>query len=150
MLQDYTRGLSKWLSEKPDALQHVKTLEVQAACYVNGDEFDNMLDDRVAIIQTSMSSYRRTPLYKTAPITQPAHGWQPITTAPKDGTEVILYGIWAGEINGKSIVSSIDIGYWSTGKSDFAGDEWWLLSTGDAYSCWMEATHWMPVPGAPA
>ena len=29
MLQDESRGLSKWLADKPDALQHVKALEVQ-------------------------------------------------------------------------------------------------------------------------
>jgi hypothetical protein len=34
------------------------------AAYVNGDELDNMLDDRTATIQTNPSGYRRTPLYR--------------------------------------------------------------------------------------
>ena len=42
---------------------------VQPACYVNGDEFDNMLDDRTATIQPAPCGYRKTPLYRA--IAQP-------------------------------------------------------------------------------
>jgi hypothetical protein len=38
--------------------------------YVNGDELDNMLDDRTATIQGSPSGWRKTPLY-AAPAEQP-------------------------------------------------------------------------------
>ena len=75
--------------------------------------------------------------------------WQPIETAPKDGTAVLLYGLWAGEIAGPTSHPTTDIGAWSKHKGDFDGFEW-CLSTGDAYACWMKPTHWMPLPPAPA
>ena len=75
--------------------------------------------------------------------------WLPIESAPKDGTEVLLYGIWAGEIHGESKSPVIDIGSWAGGSSDYAGNDWWQLSTGDAYACWMRPTHWMPLPPPP-
>lgn len=75
--------------------------------------------------------------------------WQPIETAPKDGTVVFLYGTWAGEINGISNQPTVDIGSWAGGDSDFSGDDWWQLATGDAYGCWMRPTHWLPIPDAP-
>lgn len=39
----------------------------EPVAYVNGDELDNMLDDRTATIQTNPSGWRRTPLYRAAP-----------------------------------------------------------------------------------
>ena len=83
---------------------------------------------------------------------QPAQvpAWQDISTAPKDGSTVLLYGQWAGEINGVNTTASIDLGRWSNGTSDFPGTDWWQLITGDAYACWMIASHWMPLPELPA
>ena len=75
--------------------------------------------------------------------------WQPIETAPKDGTAVLLYGLWQGEINGIADEPTTDIGYWAGGSSDEPGNDWWRISTGDAYACWMRATHWMPLPEPP-
>jgi hypothetical protein len=75
--------------------------------------------------------------------------WMPIETAPKDGTDILLYGTWAGEIHGIAEAPTMDIGHWAGGKSDYQGDEWWSLATGDAYACWMRPTHWMPLPAAP-
>lgn len=75
--------------------------------------------------------------------------WQPIESAPRDGTHILLFGIWAGEISGVSKSPVIDIGIWTGGTSDFPGDDWWSLPTGDAYACWMRATHWMPLPKPP-
>lgn len=76
--------------------------------------------------------------------------WQDISTAPKDGTEVLLWGEWAGEIHGPCGKQSIDIGSWQGGFSDFGGPDWWASSTGDAYQCWVRATHWMPLPLPPS
>jgi len=86
------------------------------------------------------------------PIQVPAQvpAWQDISTAPKDGSTVLLYGQWAGEINGVNTTASIDLGRWSNGTSDFPGTDWWQLITGDAYACWMKASHWMPLPELPA
>jgi len=75
--------------------------------------------------------------------------WQPIDTAPKDGTVVLLYGIWAGEIHGPARSKAFDIGSFQDGRSDFPGNDWWVLGTGDYYECWMRPTHWMPLPEPP-
>jgi len=75
--------------------------------------------------------------------------WQPIETAPKDGRVVLLFGIWAGEIHGEYDEPTIDIGSWGGGKSDYPGNDWWHLTTGDNYACWMRPTHWMPLPEPP-
>jgi hypothetical protein len=41
----------------------------EAVAYVNGDELDNMLDDRVATIQGKPDGWRKTPLYAAPPVT---------------------------------------------------------------------------------
>ena len=74
-------------------------------------------------------------------------GWQPIETAPKDGTFVLLYGIrshWQGpRANGprprKLGEPSVRQGHWSSG----------LWQTGDL-SRWEAPTHWMPLPEPPS
>lgn len=77
-------------------------------------------------------------------------GWMPIASAPKDGTEIILYGLWVGEITYLTGAEpSVDVGRWMSGKSDHPGNDWWQLTTGDCYTCWMRATHWMPIQKPP-
>lgn len=75
--------------------------------------------------------------------------WQPIETAPKDGSSILLWGTWAGEIHGIAKHPCVDIGRWDGGNSDFPGEEWWTLDTGDCYTCWMKPTHWAPIPVPP-
>lgn len=75
--------------------------------------------------------------------------WQQIETAPRDGSQVLLYGLWAGEVSGPIIDPRVDIGFWNGGESDYAGTDWWQIVTGDAYACWLKPTHWMPLPEPP-
>lgn len=65
--------------------------------------------------------------------------WQPIETAPKDGREILVYGIWTGEIYGPDAMPSIGVAF--SGSLE--------LTLGDAYSCGCDATHWMPLPEPP-
>jgi hypothetical protein len=72
--------------------------------------------------------------------------WEPIETAPKDGTHVILYFAgWKPQI-GSYCVSE----YYRNGKLDHRTERW--------FGSWVslapiskdpEPTHWMPLPKAP-
>lgn len=70
--------------------------------------------------------------------------WQPIETAPKDGTKVLIYGTqwlfdWQGDSDGPRIaVCSYD------------GEEGWDICHTTYYSttC-VNPTHWMPLPEFP-
>ncbi len=77
--------------------------------------------------------------------------WQPISTAPKDGTEIYAWGVWFGEISGRGSLGGGNVSY-SNGRSDYSdydGGDFWDGSNGDAYATWCLATHWMPLPEPP-
>jgi hypothetical protein len=64
--------------------------------------------------------------------------WQPIETAPRDGTTVLLYFPDAGK-------SQIDVGYWIEWE---VGDANWSNEWTDAeIDC--DPSHWMPLPEPP-
>lgn len=66
---------------------------------------------------------------------QPAAAWQPIETAPKDGTDILLWPTrWP-----KKLVSA---GYWNEGSSS-----WSLL--GDLAFNPQSPTHWLPYASPP-
>jgi hypothetical protein len=68
--------------------------------------------------------------------------WQPIETAPKDGTSVLVYGIWEGELNAQD--DECDV--W---KAHFFWDQW-CVDGGEYYSQHVvDPTHWMPLPEPP-
>ena len=74
--------------------------------------------------------------------------WQPIETAPKDW-QIFGFGVWQGEINGIGD-KLIDIIQGPPGTSDADKNPvWWPCVTGDAYTCWLKATHWRPLPDPP-
>ena len=69
--------------------------------------------------------------------------WQPIDTAPKDGTEILVYGIATGELGGVHE------------KPETWKVSWffknWSLCGGEGYVVWVDSpTHWMPLPAPPA
>ena len=74
--------------------------------------------------------------------------WQPIETAPRDGTKILLYGQWQGEINGMRN-DVVAVGAWGGGRSDRGKSGWWDIINTDGYACWIYATHWMPLPAPP-
>lgn len=73
--------------------------------------------------------------------------WQPIETAPKDGTEVIGYVAESRHVR-QPCVKPI---FWSAGHApegcDPGSSPQWCASGVVHYS--VEPTHWMPLPEAP-
>ena len=55
--------------------------------------------------------------------------WQPIDTAPKDGTDVL---VWCG---GAMFIACMEVGRWFFDRTD--------------YSVKPLPTHWMPLPAPP-
>ncbi len=61
--------------------------------------------------------------------------WQPIETAPKDGTQIIAWGE--------------NIGHIVTEYAPFNGTDWvWVTLDGPDYHV-SAFTHWMPLPAPP-
>lgn len=65
--------------------------------------------------------------------------WQPIETAPKDGTEVLLWG--RCERDGQFFAYDCNVGWYDDGS---IGDKGWT-----ARDLPIEPSHWMPLPKPP-
>lgn len=74
-------------------------------------------------------------------------GWQPIETAPKDGTEIILFTHHEPNAFCEEAFDAVQIGWWDNGNhapgSAFHRDAGWHLQKIGV------ATHWMPLPAPP-
>jgi hypothetical protein len=62
-------------------------------------------------------------------------GWHDISTAPKDGTWVVLFGPHSRHGVDAHIICRWDGDYWQ--------------SSDDGYGAYIQATHWMPLPPRP-
>lgn len=60
--------------------------------------------------------------------------WKPIESAPRDGTNILLFATPYQMLVAKN---KIVVGYWSNG--------WWM----DGPANLSHVTHWMPLPTAP-
>ncbi len=72
--------------------------------------------------------------------------WQPITSAPKDGTRFLMAGIW----HGSKDTTVITLMWWGTKYGDVCGELAWQVGWGnqvDQIGCL--PTHWMPLPVPP-
>lgn len=79
----------------------------------------------------------RTKATIRAALTQPEQEWQPIATAPRDGTVIIL----AGKTR-HAKYDHVDNGHWYS-----VGGKWvWHHYLGDEP---LQPTHWMPLPNSP-
>ena len=74
--------------------------------------------------------------------------WQPIETAPKDGTEIFVYAKWK--------YKNCDAKYsWRVAnyRSDISGWEngchFWTITSTHFHETAIEPTHWMPLPPPP-
>ena len=78
-----------------------------------------------------------------------ANEWQPIETAPKDGTEVLVY-------TDVATVPVVHIARWEDGRDGYPDSfeqGWWSYTehsvTQTLLEDWKQPTHWMPLPPAP-
>ena len=72
--------------------------------------------------------------------------WQPIETAPKDGTDILVWGSIEMSSRSRPHVGTEDIirVCWSQ------GGESWVVTSVQADGWVPEPTHWMPLPAPPA
>ena len=64
-------------------------------------------------------------------------GWRPISEAPRDALEVIVFGPWEAEVNG-SLGESAGVARFELGA--------WRVTLEDAYSVTYEPTHFRKLP----
>jgi hypothetical protein len=67
--------------------------------------------------------------------------WQPIETAPKDSTAILLWPYTPGDIWSGHAPKEVALGY-------YVADGVWL-NPEDAFGTTFEPTHWMPLPEPP-
>jgi hypothetical protein len=95
--------------------------------------------DQAALLQAysadQMQSYARAALAQ-APAAEPQ--WQPIETAPMDGTEFLGYR--DGRVASAHRIPRDDCEMWSFGSH----------SAGVEFNPWIKPTYWMPLPALPA
>lgn len=72
-----------------------------------------------------------------AALSQPAQEWQPIETAPKDGTRVLLIHAQSGFV----------MGYYKSWQLDGKSGGLWRYE--GIHTANVEPTHWMPLPKPP-
>jgi hypothetical protein len=76
--------------------------------------------------------------------------WRPISTAPKDGSRILWFGMWKPFDIIKTASPAMYIFSWSSLMSDGSGSQW----IGDGFHSpadyHVEWTHWMPLPEAPS
>jgi hypothetical protein len=80
--------------------------------------------------------------------------WQPIETAPKDGSEIMLYGPCRWLSTSTQSKPKVCVGSWASENGhdeneDRFDDKAFMTSTGNPYQDICNATHWMPLPAGP-
>ena len=99
--------------------------ESRCECYAEGAEQHYCIRCKAADIIERLSRERGTV----------PEGWQDISTAPKDGTWVVLFGPHSRHGVDAHIICRWDGDYWQ--------------SSDDGYGAYIQATHWMPLPPRP-
>lgn len=75
--------------------------------------------------------------------------WQPIETAPKDGTTILIYGgTYFHDNDGSWNADDSQLKHVTTAYFRRDG---WCMGFGESYNdeIWAKPTHWMPLPTPP-
>ena len=91
---------------------------------------DPLTDIRAARLLESLDAQTRA--------AQPAHGWMPISTAPQDGTAILIWARWKNAPAGPAIVE------WVKRRK-----EWKRVGEVRSVAAGI-VTHWMPLPKGPS
>ena len=71
--------------------------------------------------------------------------WQPIETAPKDGTQILLF--CPVKRHESHPANFIFVGWWFSSSKEI--DDGWRADQGWFPSEWLPVTNWMPLPPPP-
>ena len=93
-------------------------------------QLDPLTDIRAARLLEGLDAHTRA--------AQPANGWMAITTAPRDGTVILVWARWKNAPAGPAIVE------WVARRS-----EWKRVGEPRSIASAI-VTHWMPLPGGPS
>ena len=67
--------------------------------------------------------------------------WQPIETAPKDGSSIIVCDSKIGFV--------CEACWWDSWYSNKNNTGWMIANCDEEYGHYIDATHWMPLPAPP-
>jgi hypothetical protein len=73
--------------------------------------------------------------------------WQPIDTAPKDGTAILAFPCRIDDPAGNGLIDAPYVVIWRD-WTQYGGDAGWHEAGGERYAMW-EPTHWMLLPPGP-
>jgi len=84
-----------------------------------------------------------------------ARDWQPIETAPKDGTRIIICSngmvfegkVWKFYETEKNWIGEVI--WWDSGWYMDQVEGWMVANCDEEYGVLLEASHWMPLPPPP-
>ena len=120
-------------TQRPDALRLAEILEDRYALGNTAQYAAAELRRQHARITELESQLAAIGAGGVSPLIAVAAGWQPIETAPKDSSDVLLAG------KRREYIAS---GYWL--QSAYAGNGAWIWPFVHKYP-----THWIPLPAAP-
>ena len=81
--------------------------------------------------------------------TRAGQEWQPIETAPKDGSKILLYGRCGGLDDYHDYDPTVELGKFWDGSIEGFEDGLWAPISSCPHDLVIDATHWMPLPKAP-
>jgi len=74
--------------------------------------------------------------------------WQPIETAPKDGTRILIYPVRFHDVKAARYFNAPEITYWFGAKPGYPESGYWVGASLRKHAP-EDFTHWQPLPEPP-